>query len=413
MENSNDVIKVLNLRHCEIVIFKQYLKVDIQQVCKKYETIKHWAYILHDKDDTEPHYHIYLHFGDSSVKVDLIAKWFHLEFVDYKGILQNGSNFVRKVKGRRSDVLLYLIHGNDSARHKYQYSPGEVIANFNFKTEIDNAKILGNFEQYSFREQLEYVNMLPVSEKAKAYRHLKQLHEVHLSVLATRTERDIEVIFIQGGTGTAKTSYAKLMLRKLGYDFAVSSSSNDPFQDYLGERAIILDDLRDTTFSFVDLLKLLDNNTRSSIKSRFTNKMFEGKMIVVTSVVPLVHWYREYRINNRFDDLNQLYRRFSTYVELTPSAIRIYDSISLEGKPINCLKVLDNTFIQKVEKKKKKKTNLVKILNDVNFDLLEDKINIEEIDKCGEATQLNIPGFKTPLENIKSVTSPDLEAIDD
>ena len=77
-------------------------------------------------------------------------------------------------------------------------------------------------------------------------------------------------------------------------DFCVSSSSNDPFQDYMGQKAIILDDLRDKAFingngtdNFEDLLKILDNNTNSSDKSRFNNKVFNGEVIVITSSVPL------------------------------------------------------------------------------------------------------------------------------
>ena len=48
------------LKHCEIVQDADKLKVDIQATCMKYQSIKKWAYILHDKDDTRPHYHIYL-----------------------------------------------------------------------------------------------------------------------------------------------------------------------------------------------------------------------------------------------------------------------------------------------------------------------------------------------------------------
>ena len=38
----------------EIVTDADKLKVDIQETCMKYKTIKQWAYILHDKDDTRP-----------------------------------------------------------------------------------------------------------------------------------------------------------------------------------------------------------------------------------------------------------------------------------------------------------------------------------------------------------------------
>lgn len=55
----------MQLRHMEIVQDADKLKVDIQQTCMQYKTIKQWAYILHDKDDTRPHYHIYLNFHPS------------------------------------------------------------------------------------------------------------------------------------------------------------------------------------------------------------------------------------------------------------------------------------------------------------------------------------------------------------
>ena len=73
------------LRQMEVVIQKDRLKVDIQEVCKKYKTIKQWAYILHDKDDTAPHYHIYLNFSPSSADTLMVAKWFDLGYVNDRG----------------------------------------------------------------------------------------------------------------------------------------------------------------------------------------------------------------------------------------------------------------------------------------------------------------------------------------
>lgn len=52
-------------KHCEIVTDVDKLNVDIQQTIMEYRTIKYWAYIIHDKDDTRPHYHIYINFDGS------------------------------------------------------------------------------------------------------------------------------------------------------------------------------------------------------------------------------------------------------------------------------------------------------------------------------------------------------------
>ena len=121
-------------KHCELVSNVEYLKVDIQEVLRSKKSIKQWAYILHDKDDTKPHYHIYLNFGKTSVEFSDIANWFGVS-----------ENFVSEVKGRKTDMLMYLTHSNPGQEHKHQYSPKEVIANFDFESEVAVSKILGNF----------------------------------------------------------------------------------------------------------------------------------------------------------------------------------------------------------------------------------------------------------------------------
>lgn len=323
----------MQLRHMEIVQDADKLKVDIQQTCMQYKTIKQWAYILHDKDDTRPHYHIYLNFHPTSANTADVAKWFQLGYTDEKGVEHSGEQFIEKVKGRKTDVLLYLTHGNDSQKYKHQYSPSEVVCNFDFESEIATAKIVGDFENYSYAQQLKYVNSLPVSEKAKAYTMLRKLWDLYCQCLSLQTDRKIDVVFISGKGGTGKTFYAKKMLNSLGYDYCISSSSNDPFQDYAGQKAIILDDLRDTAFEDLeDLLKILDNNTQSSVRSRFNNKVFNGKMIVITSSVPLCYWYPRYQYSR--DNLEQLYRRVGSYVEVTTETVTVYpEGCQKNGKP--------------------------------------------------------------------------------
>ena len=96
----------MNLRQMEIVTDADKLKVDIQKTCMQYKTIKQWAYILHDKDDTRPHYHIYLNFMPNTCDTALVAKWFNLGWTDEDGKEHSGENFIEKVKGRKTDVLL-------------------------------------------------------------------------------------------------------------------------------------------------------------------------------------------------------------------------------------------------------------------------------------------------------------------
>lgn len=367
----------MNLKMCEIVTDVDKLRVDIQETCMKYETIKYYAYIVHDKDDTRPHYHIALHFGGASVDTKLIAEWFKLTYLDSEGNEQLGEQFVRRIKCKRwSGICTYLIHGQDSQKHKYQYSVSEVVANFDVETEIKNEKVLGDFEKYSYAQQLEYVKKLPVSEQSSAFSKLSHLWKLHCQWLSLHNDRNIDVMFICGKGGTGKTYYAKKLLESRNYDYCVSSSSNDPFQDYMGQKAIILDDLRDRVFekNFEDLLKILDNNTSSSVKSRFANRVFNGKMIVVTSSIPLCYWFKGPSFNVRNEDFKQLYRRFGCYVVVTAEEITVYTEIDDNGKPCGLGRVYKNE-LAKMKKEEKQKTDFCSMFDKIceNVDLPEDE----------------------------------------
>lgn len=323
----------------EIVTDQDKLKVDIQATCMKYKTIKQWAYILHDKDDTRPHYHIYLNFGNSSADTTMVGGWFGV-----------ADNFVHKIQGRKTDMLQYLIHANESQKQKHQYAPTEVVSNFDFMTEIALSKIVGDFKHYSYAQQVQYCNTLPIADKAKAFTQLKKLWELECQCASLITDRKLDVVFICGKGGVGKTYYAKKMLASMELDFCVSSSSNDPFQDYMGQKAMILDDLRDKSFELEDILKILDNNTNSSVKSRFNNKVFNGEMIVITSSVPLRYWYQSYKYNS-FDTLSQLYRRITCYVDVLPTEIYVYnEGVDNTGKP----KGIAGVFVNELSKMEKK-----------------------------------------------------------
>ncbi len=342
----------MKLKQYEVVTQPQFLKEPLQDILKRYKTIKKWAYILHDKDkDATPHYDIYINFGDTGVESSEVAKWFGLQ-----------ESQIEKVKGRAQDMLLYLIHGNDSQRHKYQYSPDEVVANFDFKSELAKAQILGNFDKYSYAQQLKFIKTLPKDEQVKAFKQLKDHWKLHCEYLTLNPDRDIQVMFITGKAGSGKTYYAKKFLKKLNYDFAISSASNDPFQDYQGQDGIILDDVRDTVFEFQDLLKMLDNNTASSFKSRFNNKVFNGKMIVITSSIPLQYWYKslsssmptwykEVRTSGK-EDFKQLTRRISCYVVVTEDTVTVYTELDEDGKPCGKSVVYENE-VKKLKDKRK------------------------------------------------------------
>lgn len=359
-----DEKKIIYLKHCEVVSQPEYIDGKVGDIIRAHKVIKKYAYILHDKDpDTSPHYHIYLNFGRTGIPLPDIAKWFGLQ-----------ESCVERIKGRPVDVLKYLVHGNDSQINKHQYDYSEVVANFDFLAEIETDKVLGDFEKYSYAQQLQYVNNLPVSEKTQAFTKLEKLWKIYCQCLVLNNDRDIDVMFIDGKGGTGKTYYAKKLLTKMGYDYCVSSSSNDPFQDYLGQKAIILDDLRDSAFDFEDLLKMLDNNTASSVRSRFTNKVFNGKLIVITSTVPLSYWYRSYQYSDNKDEINQLYRRITSYVKVTHDFVSVYNQIDERGRPTGIPYVYKNE-IPELKKQNRSRTDYAAIFGEMLIDASTDIID--------------------------------------
>lgn len=338
------------LKQCLVTSNVEYFKGDVQEIIKSHKTIKQWAYILHDKDDTAKHYHIYLNFGSSGVDTKQVGEWFGLQ-----------ESQVEKIKGRKTDALQYLTHADNKQKYKYQYSPTEVIANFDFETEISNSQILGDFKNFSYAEQLEYIETLPVSEKPTAYRKLETLWKIRCQWLTLHTERKIDVMFICGKGGTGKTYYAKKLLKSMNYDYCMSSSSNDFMQDYLGQKGLILDDCRDRSFkSFEDCLKMLDNHTSSTVQSRFHNKAFNGEMIVITSSVPLAYWFRGKNGDGNYfnvanEDFIQLYRRISCYVEITHEEIHVFSDIGKDGRPKGLAQVYKNELAEKKKEPQEKR----------------------------------------------------------
>ena len=320
----------MKLRQLEIVQQTEYItKEDILTGIEQGKNyIDKYAFILHDKDKNEngelkaPHYHILLHFK-YTVNTDYVLKWFNIK-----------ENYINKIKSQFYNAVLYLTH--DNAPEKYQYDENEITSNFNIKeykqkNEVKKTKkqeqeevnnIVNDIVNLKIRKN-NFNNISP--DLYVKYKKSIDNAFIYRNMLLTSNNRNIEIIFITGKTGTGKTTYAKDYAENLInlYDyngFCISSSSNDPLQDYKDEDILILDDLRDDAFTFTDLLKILDPYTGSSIKSRYNNKLFIGNLIIITSSSPLTDWYKY----NTTEDKKQLYRRIKYYVDVDFNNITYY-----------------------------------------------------------------------------------------
>lgn len=378
----------ISVKNC--VIMTNLTHIDLEKMKEVFERkcIEKWAYIIHDKDvynenDVEKnnakpvdkrnkncvvgakkqeHIHIVLKFKDTQ-KIKYIAKWFNLP-----------ENFIEKIKGSWITCVRYLTHLNDDT--KYQYEHTEVKSNFDFvkETTITESKGL-SIKKIREKEIIELINSEVVREYNKhQYISAEEFHIHNRAIKNTFSyvsdrlknqtgDRNMRVIYINGESGAGKTTYAKQMAEEKGFSYYVSSSSNDVLDSYEGQDCLILDDLRASSLAFPDLLKLLDNHTNSSVKSRFKNKhLVYCKMIIITSTLSIDMFFNSLAENEN-EDITQLKRRVEMLFELRrfDMDVKKYNKIKKDYSYI--YKSLDNPTIEylraKNEKEKEETEELV------------------------------------------------------
>jgi hypothetical protein len=291
--------------------------------------VQDWLYILHDKDTytaedekknpahragtlKKAHYHIFLRLKDSTDS-KYIAAAFSVE-----------EQYINKVKGKWVDVLLYATHRN--APDKYQYSDEEVVSNFDFITVRDKEEkkkndnkildaIIDKIDSGELREYnlADYVSM---KDYVKYERAIKKAFDYRAQRIAERKDREMNCIYICGDSGTGKTTYARQIAEEKHMSYYVSSGSNDILDGYKGQDCLILDDLRPSCMGLSDLLKMLDNNTASSVKSRYRNKVLECKLIIITTTLDINTFFKNV-FSEEEETIVQLKRRCSMYIRMT------------------------------------------------------------------------------------------------
>jgi len=298
---------------------KEYTLADIENNLKEWVEsagITYW-FIEHSADDevSKTHYHIVIKFRSPA----------HFEVIKNRfpyGNIENTRNLKASIQ--------YLIHLNDKSKEQYDWgmihtncldmTPYKVLSNA--QQEITLQGVYEAIERGDIREY-NFMKLIPIAlfsnNKTKIDNALTYYRE---NVMANK-DRDITIIFMSGPTGRGKTTFAK-RYSKTRYPSAepcVSSSSNDPLQDYKGEPVLILDDLRDDSFKYHDFLKLLDNHTLSTSKSRYHNKAFIGDIIIITSTRPINDWY----FNKTPEDKHQLYRRVRNWLKFDGEKIYAFE----------------------------------------------------------------------------------------
>ena len=383
--------KPLKLRMCEICQQTSYIEdiTKVIQTIKECSAVDRYAYIIHDKDIDEhgnlkpEHIHIMIRFA-YSYKVLSLARMLNIQ-----------PQYFQKIQSPKfEDALLYLNHAN--APEKFQYPAEAVIANFNYKsicerymkkkassakkmTEDELVKqycediIDGKIKRYNYFDIIDHD--LCVRYKGR----FDNAFKVRDDILRTK-ERNLEVLYLTGDSGTGKTTYAKEIAKKHNYSYYVSSASNDVLDSYAGQDVLILDDMRPSCLGLSDLLKLLDNHTASTARSRYYNKILECKMIILTTVIDIEEFFNHVFTEQK-EPLVQLKRRCSTYMQFTKNEIRVsmYDATLQDYTYIHTLKnPVADMFPTRAVTTSEAKEKLRRLLGDYEVTNEEDWLTAEE-----------------------------------
>lgn len=299
-----------------------------------------YAYLVHDKDEQEDgspkpiHLHVMMDFRGASWTPDNLCKWF-----------KDDPERIEKPKTKKNrfvyeNMCSYLVHETETADGKYHYPDTDVKANFDFVEFMEQIRkgVLeskANKKLHPIAEVLEKImkNEIPRikldehlddMQMLKYNKDIETAYKIRDRKLAKETDRNMNVMYFFGESGTGKTTWAKVLAKQKGYSVFVSGSSNDPLEGYQGQECVILDDVRGSDWKINDLLKMLDNNTNSLVKSRYSNKLLNDcKLMILTSVQPIEDLYSTLKEHDS-EPIEQLKRRCTDMVQFTDTTMSFF-----------------------------------------------------------------------------------------
>lgn len=304
-----------------------------------------FAGILHDKDigsdgtAVAPHIHLILQF-ESARSLNNLAK-----------LTSQPIQCFEQWRGSINNAYSYLVHHTSSDQDKYQYSPKEVIANFDYlllldtiernvtkRYEINDTMIIDNLLDLLYTGDItksEIEQRLTGSQYAKAR---QKIETVYLKRLETQAElwrqemidknEIVTIIWLFGKAGTGKTRLARQYAEQYDLNYFITGSIRDPFQQYNLEHVIILDELRPHQFDYSDLLKMFDPyNVKAMASSRYFDKPLLANVYIITSPYSPYNFFLELtkkKQTSHIDSWGQLMRRLTLVIEISKEYLQFY-----------------------------------------------------------------------------------------
>lgn len=335
-----------------------------------------FAGILHDKDigsdgtTVAPHIHLILQF-ESARSLNNLAK-----------LTSQPIQCFEQWLGSINNAYSYLVHHTSSDQDKYQYSPKEVIANFDYlvlletieknvkkRNEVNDSMIINNLLDLLYAGEItksEIEERLTGSQYAKAKHKIDTVHLKRLEIQAESWRHEMKnknaivtIIWLFGKAGTGKTRLARQYAEQFDPNYFITGSIRDPFQQYNLEHVVILDELRPHQFDYSDLLKMFDPyNDRAMASSRYFDKPLLANVYIITSPYSPYNFFLELtkkKQTSHIDSWGQLMRRLTLVVEISKEYLQFYKYSPLDQMfYVDHKKKLSNPF-----KDENEETNII------------------------------------------------------
>ena len=329
-ENKEKIFRLIFDRIRELVEEEEFIEV---------------AFIVHDKDISygsklvEPHIHGYIDFP-RRLDLSKVALALGVEKERVETPKSKGGRHLTRI-----NALAYLIHAKD----KDKYSDVETFDTFDYEAFVNQNR--EDFEKYAATKkreksdesldltlskiqlgELTYNDVMEDDSLAFLFGNNQQKFREGFNFYGERQtflrlkslerkEYQMTVIYIQGDSDIGKSELAKHIalqaqakLNEVGLRGDIySASSSNPFDNYLGEDILLLDDLREDTMRASDWLKLLDPLNSARMSARYQNKLVVPRLIIM----PVYMSPKLFFGRIKAEDLNQFLRRINFLVDVS------------------------------------------------------------------------------------------------
>lgn len=141
-------------------------------------------------------------------------------------------------------------------------------------------------------------------------------------------EFKVTVFFVTGSSHSGKSVFTDNLVKQiqrdakqqLGMEWSVCSvAAQNPFDEYLGEEILVMDDLRGISLTASDWLKLLDPDRINTGSARYRNKKMACRTIIINSekdVIEFFYYLKNSGGGDRSEALDQFFRRIMARVKV-------------------------------------------------------------------------------------------------